>query len=208
MGAQLSGHACVRLLLEMRGWTMDTAQHESAFTPGQPSPLEWYVLPGTAWRCSVGARSFVLFKQPVGGVATNVDSASPDIYRIDAIDAIDAIKAKLDEIGQHLPPPAPIDIAYEREALGQMVHAVWLTFCRETGETKPSALAPWEALGAHEREGACRIGETLFQLGVSVLAQTLARERFPLARDVSANGEVVWVGTPSLAEACAKDGEQ
>jgi hypothetical protein len=52
-----------------------------------------------------------------------------------------------------------------REELGQMVRQIWIDYCLETGDTKPSHTAPWEQLSDWDREVDMRIGEILFNTG-------------------------------------------
>lgn len=48
-----------------------------------------------------------------------------------------------------------------REALGRMVREAWVNYCRETGVTKPSHLAPYDELSDWDQEADHRIGEAI-----------------------------------------------
>lgn len=50
----------------------------------------------------------------------------------------------------------------DREALGKFVRDVWVAYCLETGDTKPSHIAPWEELSEWDKEADRRIGERLW----------------------------------------------
>lgn len=50
-----------------------------------------------------------------------------------------------------------------REALGQVVRAEWVRYCKEIGDSKPSHVAPWEALGEADKEADRRIGQAVAQ---------------------------------------------
>lgn len=47
--------------------------------------------------------------------------------------------------------------------LGQIVRAAWVAYCRETGITKPSHIASWEALSEWEKEVDRRIGQAVIR---------------------------------------------
>jgi hypothetical protein len=64
-----------------------------------------------------------------------------------------------------LPPPPPNRKAIDREALGKRVRDVWIEYCKKIGDTKPSHIAPWEALSEADKEADRLIGEELYQLG-------------------------------------------
>lgn len=51
----------------------------------------------------------------------------------------------------------------EREDGGRFVRQVWVDYCRETGDTKPSHSAPWEELSAWDKEVDRRIYEAVFR---------------------------------------------
>ena len=48
-----------------------------------------------------------------------------------------------------------------REELGKAVRSAWVAYCRETGDTKPSHLAPWEELSEWDKEADRRIGAAI-----------------------------------------------
>lgn len=45
-----------------------------------------------------------------------------------------------------------------REELGKAVRLAWVRYCQDTGDTKPSHLAPWEELSEWDQEADRRIG--------------------------------------------------
>lgn len=49
----------------------------------------------------------------------------------------------------------------DREQLGRLVRAEWVNYCIETGDTKPSHIAPWEDLSDWDKEADRRIGEVV-----------------------------------------------
>ena len=49
----------------------------------------------------------------------------------------------------------------EREELGRIVREAWVNYCHETGDSKPSHIAPWEEIADWDREVDCRIGEAI-----------------------------------------------
>lgn len=48
-----------------------------------------------------------------------------------------------------------------REELGKAVRSAWVAYCQETGDTKPSHLAPWEELSEWDKEADRRIGTAI-----------------------------------------------
>lgn len=52
----------------------------------------------------------------------------------------------------------------DRETLGREVRRVWIEFCLENGDTKPSHLASWEEMTEPEREVDRRIGEAIARM--------------------------------------------
>lgn len=64
-----------------------------------------------------------------------------------------------------------------REELGKAVRLAWVRYCQETGDTKPSHLAPWEELSEWDREADRRIGvaiATVVSERMAVLLEHLA----------------------------------
>ena len=53
----------------------------------------------------------------------------------------------------------------QREMLGQKVRKVWVDYCLRIGDTKPSHIAPWEALSEQDKEADRVIGEALWSVG-------------------------------------------
>ena len=49
----------------------------------------------------------------------------------------------------------------DRDALGRIVRESWVSYCVETGDTKPSHVAPWEDLSDWDKEADRRIGEAV-----------------------------------------------
>jgi len=52
----------------------------------------------------------------------------------------------------------------DREELGKLVRRVWVEYCLEIGDTKPSHIAPWEELSEADKEADRRIGVALYDL--------------------------------------------
>jgi hypothetical protein len=88
----------------------------------------------------------------------------------------------------------PSVCAVSRDWLGRRVRETWIRWARTQPDPKPSWLAPWEDLGATDREADRLIGEDLFGLGweegqaygrehvIHVNAEDAARMRAWLAR--------------------------
>lgn len=55
----------------------------------------------------------------------------------------------------------------DRETLGREVRRVWIEFCREIGDDKPSHLASWEDMTEPEREVDRRIGEAIARMALT-----------------------------------------
>lgn len=51
-----------------------------------------------------------------------------------------------------------------REELGKLVRRVWVNYCIEIGDWKPSHIAEWDALNESDKEIDCRIGEAVWRL--------------------------------------------
>lgn len=49
----------------------------------------------------------------------------------------------------------------QREHYGRLVRETWVKYCLETGDTKPSHIAPWEQLSEWDKEADRRIAEAL-----------------------------------------------
>ncbi len=79
-----------------------------------------------------------------------------------------------------------------REELGKAVRSAWVAYCQETGDTKPSHLAPWEELSEWDKEADRRIGaaiavmmaERLLPTSFAAIATTrlTRREEWPAQR--------------------------
>ena len=52
-----------------------------------------------------------------------------------------------------------------RETLGKKVREIWVQYCLETGNKKPSNIAPWEELSEYDKEVDRKIGEQIFLIG-------------------------------------------
>lgn len=48
-----------------------------------------------------------------------------------------------------------------REHLGKIVREAWVAYCVETGDTKPSHIAPWDDLSEWDKEADRRIGDAV-----------------------------------------------
>jgi len=53
-----------------------------------------------------------------------------------------------------------------RDLLGRKVREVWIAYCLEVGDTKPSHIAPYDDLSEVDKEADRRIGEALFFEGI------------------------------------------
>lgn len=60
-----------------------------------------------------------------------------------------------------------------REELGKAVRLAWVAYCQETGDTKPSHLAPWEELSEWDKEADRRIGAVVAVMVIERMALTL-----------------------------------
>lgn len=49
----------------------------------------------------------------------------------------------------------------ENDELGKRVRQAWIAYCLETGDTKPSHIAPWEELSEWDKEADRRIGKAI-----------------------------------------------
>lgn len=67
-------------------------------------------------------------------------------------------------------------MSLDREALGRIVRATWISWAREQPNPKPSWVAPWEELSEADREADRRIGEAVAD---AVLAEK-ERQHIPL----------------------------
>lgn len=63
-----------------------------------------------------------------------------------------------------------------REQLGRLVREVWIKYCCDTGDMKPSHLAPWEELSEGEKEVDRKIGEVLYFEGMNDYILDLFKE--------------------------------
>jgi hypothetical protein len=50
-----------------------------------------------------------------------------------------------------------------RDELGRLVRETWVRYCIETGDTKPSHIAPYDELSEWDKEADRRIGEAVVQ---------------------------------------------
>lgn len=53
-----------------------------------------------------------------------------------------------------------------REKLGQEVRRVWIEYCLEIGDYKPSHLATWDKLSDQDKEVDRRIGEAIVRFSI------------------------------------------
>ena len=60
------------------------------------------------------------------------------------------------------------DQVEHREMLGEMVRKEWVRYCIETGDTKPSHIAPWEELSEWDKEADRRIGEAVWNRAIGL----------------------------------------
>ncbi len=58
-----------------------------------------------------------------------------------------------------------------RDELGRIVRETWIAYCLETGDTKPSHLAPYDELSEWDKEADRRIGETIWRLRDNEIAR-------------------------------------
>lgn len=56
-----------------------------------------------------------------------------------------------------------------REELGKYVRQIWIDYCLEIGDTKPSHIAPWSELSERDKEADRRIGEAIWDAAVASL---------------------------------------
>lgn len=64
----------------------------------------------------------------------------------------------------------------DRETLGREVRRVWIEFCREIGDDRPSHLASWEDMTEPEREVDRRIGEAIARMALADEVERLQKE--------------------------------
>lgn len=60
-----------------------------------------------------------------------------------------------------------------REELGKLVRETWISYCKETGNTKPSHIAPWVEIDEWDKEADRRIGETIWNAAFDSLLNGL-----------------------------------
>jgi len=56
------------------------------------------------------------------------------------------------------------------DGLAQFVREAWINYCRETGDTKPSHLTPWEELSEWDKEADRRIATALLDVILRAVA--------------------------------------
>ena len=156
-----NGRLATRELLATLGWDYTSSASETGILR--------YRLPDTDWHLTLGTRTATLYRE---------NSASDEPFAIESypLNAPEALAERLTTLdAERLAAFAEIEeaeqVARDRELLGRLVREVWVAYCVEIGDTKPSHLAPWDELTEDEREVDRRIGERLFDEGVAALAR-------------------------------------
>lgn len=92
----------------------------------------------------------------------------------------------------HVDPPIErFELSPElREFLGQRVRIAWVAYCKETGDTKLSHIAPWEELSEWDKEADRRIAEAIVKW---LDPHTDTVGRFELRQDED-TGRLYWWG--------------
>lgn len=60
-----------------------------------------------------------------------------------------------------------------RDYLGHCARLAWIEYCKKTGDTKPSHIAPWEELSEWDKEADRVIGEALAAVITAQIVQQL-----------------------------------
>lgn len=63
----------------------------------------------------------------------------------------------------------------ERDRLGRLVRETWVAYCLETGNTKPSHIAPWEELSEWDKEADRRIADAIMLDAIKNIGRTFGR---------------------------------
>jgi hypothetical protein len=70
----------------------------------------------------------------------------------------------------------------QREHFGRLVRDAWVLYCLETGDTKPSHIAPWDDLSEWDKEADRRIGDAFVDIiALAVGAIAVERDRYRAA---------------------------
>lgn len=58
---------------------------------------------------------------------------------------------------------------WDIDGLAQIVREAWVSYCRETGDTKPSHVASWDELNAWDKEADRRIAAAILDAVLATL---------------------------------------